>query len=163
MSKDTNDKNWFARHKVLTVVIAVVAVLGIAGAAAGGEEPTQTASQSDTTTPVKQEVPKEWKVVAELAGVEANKKTDAFALQEGDVRIRYEIEGKTNTTASLLYLLKEGTTKSTNERGDLELAPAVATVIGTDKSQKITKQHAGKYFFEINSSDPFTYKIFIEQ
>lgn len=50
MSKDNSDKNWFAKHKVLTVIISIV-VLGIAiGAAGGGSNGSTTNTTSDTAT-----------------------------------------------------------------------------------------------------------------
>ena len=47
-----NKKNWFARHKILSVIIALVVIGGIAGAASGGKSNTETvkSSNSDTST-----------------------------------------------------------------------------------------------------------------
>ena len=46
------DGNWFARHKILSVIIAVVIIGGIAGAASGGKSNTDTVpnSNSDKTS-----------------------------------------------------------------------------------------------------------------
>lgn len=155
--------NWFKRHKVLTVIL-VLFVIGVIGSLAGGDKSsTATKTTNETTTPTTQEAPKNWKVIAELTGTEDSKQTASFPLKEGDTRIRYEIEGKTDTAASMLYLLKEGSTKTTNERGEFEIASAIDTVIGTKQGQKIIKQHAGNYFLEINASNVFTYKVFVEQ
>lgn len=51
MSKDKSDKNWFARHKVLTVIGIVVVIGIIAGVAGGGDSsnPTATNNSSDNT------------------------------------------------------------------------------------------------------------------
>lgn len=45
-------KNWFARHKVLTVILALVVLGSIAGAASGGKSNIDTSkgSNSDTST-----------------------------------------------------------------------------------------------------------------
>lgn len=50
MSKDNSGKNWFAKHKVLTVIIGIV-VLGIAiGAAGGGDKGTTANTIAGTPT-----------------------------------------------------------------------------------------------------------------
>jgi hypothetical protein len=51
MLKDNGDKNWFAKHKVLTVIISFV-VLGIAiGAASSGSNGATTNTTADTAAP----------------------------------------------------------------------------------------------------------------
>lgn len=45
-----NDKNWFARHKVLTVILAVVVIGGIAGAMGGSKNDTVTNTGSNNST-----------------------------------------------------------------------------------------------------------------
>lgn len=45
---DHRQKNWFARHKVLTVILALV-VLGIVGGAAGGSNKSASNNSSGTT------------------------------------------------------------------------------------------------------------------
>jgi len=58
MSKDLNNKskNWFARHKILTVIIAVVVLGGIAGAAGGeSSETSNTSSTQESSTPKTEE------------------------------------------------------------------------------------------------------------
>jgi hypothetical protein len=47
-TKNTN-KNWFARHKVLTVILAFV-IIGIIGAAAGGGDSNKTGDNKQTDT-----------------------------------------------------------------------------------------------------------------
>ena len=161
MSSDVKVKKaWYKKWWVWVIVAVVIIGIGANGAA---DDDTTTQNNESATNTLAKPAEKEWKVVATLEGTDNNKKTDTFTLAEGDVRIRYEVEGKTGTTASLIYLLKEGTTKSQNERGEIELASAVDTVIGTDKGQKIIKEHAGDYYLEMNSSDVFKYKIYIEQ
>jgi len=55
MSDDKSNKNWFAKHKVLTVIISLV-VLGIViGAASGGSNSAMTNTTADTATPKAQE------------------------------------------------------------------------------------------------------------
>lgn len=52
MSKDNKEKNWFARHKILTVIL-VVFLLGVIGSSMGGNKTSITntpTSSSDTTT-----------------------------------------------------------------------------------------------------------------
>ncbi len=49
MSKDKSNKNWFAKHKVLTV-IGVLVILAIIGAASGGSKSTNNKSANATTS-----------------------------------------------------------------------------------------------------------------
>jgi Domain of unknown function (DUF4352) len=42
----TDKKNWFARHKVLTVILALVVVIAIGSAASGGGKSDKTANSS---------------------------------------------------------------------------------------------------------------------
>ena len=60
MSKDKSDKNWFARHKVLTVIGIVVIIGIIAGAAGGGssEPTTNTTDNSGSSSEQKTEFAK---------------------------------------------------------------------------------------------------------
>lgn len=157
------EKKWYKKWWIWLMIVVVL--IGIGGGASQESDSSKSASSdsSDTSNATKLEPEKKWNVIATLEGTEDNKQTDVFTVTEGDVRIRYEIEGKTDTATSLLYLLKEGTTKTQNERGELDLAASVATVIGSSKGQKIVKSHAGNYFLEINSSGAFNYKIYVEQ
>jgi hypothetical protein len=64
MSKDQNNKskNWFARHKILTVIIAVIVLGGIAGAASCGSSETNTTSTTQGTSTPKVEEKTEFAV-----------------------------------------------------------------------------------------------------
>lgn len=48
--KNENKKNWLARHKVLTVVLAIVAIGVIVGAAGGGDKPSASTNNSAPTS-----------------------------------------------------------------------------------------------------------------
>lgn len=50
MSKDKSDKNWFARHKVLTVIGIMVIIGIIAGAAGGGDSEPKTTNTTDNSS-----------------------------------------------------------------------------------------------------------------
>lgn len=56
MSKDKSDKNWFARHKILTVIGALL-ILGIIGSAMDGDKPSTTASDTNTTSKTEEKKP----------------------------------------------------------------------------------------------------------
>jgi len=49
---DQKKKNWFARHKVLTAIIAIVVIIGIAGS--GSSSPSETNSTGSNTKMEKQ-------------------------------------------------------------------------------------------------------------
>lgn len=59
------DKNWFARHKVLSVILAVIIIGGIAGAAGSSNNtnttPASSATSEQADAPKPQEEPK-WDV-----------------------------------------------------------------------------------------------------
>lgn len=77
MSKDKSDKNWFAKHKILTVIIAIVLLGGI-GAAMSGEKPADTATSNNSTTDNPSEKKTEEKtdfVVGETIDIDSRKLT----------------------------------------------------------------------------------------
>lgn len=77
MSKD--NKNWFGRHKVLTVILVLI-VLGVIGSAAGGNKSNSSTTNSSSTasqtepaaTQNKPDVPAEYKSALNQAGSYAN-------------------------------------------------------------------------------------------
>jgi len=81
MSKDKSDKNWFARHKVLTIILGII-VLIIIASAAGGSKPTDIENSTSTSTtetsteqptePERPSVPAEYKSALSQAGTYAN-------------------------------------------------------------------------------------------
>lgn len=59
MAKDTStkEKNWFAKHKVLTVILALIGIV-IISSAFGGSTKTENSSTKTTTEEAKTEKPK---------------------------------------------------------------------------------------------------------
>lgn len=84
MAKERSDKNWFAQHKILTVIIALV-VLGLLGSAFGeNKSPSQdnnsankTEQKAPTSTAKQEEKPKEPAVPVEYKS--ALKQADTYA------------------------------------------------------------------------------------
>lgn len=78
MSKDKSGKNWFAKHKILTVIIAIVLLGGI-GAALGGDKPADTTesngSSSNSNSSEKKTEEKTEFVVGETIDIDSRKLT----------------------------------------------------------------------------------------
>ena len=74
MTENTEKKNWFKRHKVLTVILAIVAIAIIGGAAGGGDKKTPVANNDSTSTAQTTDTPKETPK-AEEPGVPAEYKS----------------------------------------------------------------------------------------
>jgi hypothetical protein len=85
MSKNEDKKNWFARHKVLAVMLGFVVIAVIASAAGGGSKSNNNATKSDTaasssnkadqpavTETKEPAVPAEYKSALSQAGTYAN-------------------------------------------------------------------------------------------
>jgi len=83
MADKENKKNWFVRHKVLTVILAIVGIAIIAGAAGGGDKSGTSSKANDSTTAnssaasskteeKKPDVPAEYKSALAQAGTYAN-------------------------------------------------------------------------------------------
>jgi len=73
MSDQQKQRNWFARHKVLTVILALVVVC-IIGGAAGGSSKTDTKKDTANTSPAKEEAkptpaPAQWDIEAAYAKI----------------------------------------------------------------------------------------------
>lgn len=81
MSKDKSNKNWFARHKVLTVILGIIVLIIIASAAGSSKSTTTENSTSNTmpkastekpAEPEQPSVPAEYKSALSQAGTYAN-------------------------------------------------------------------------------------------
>jgi hypothetical protein len=79
--KDENKKNWFVRHKVLTVIAVIIGIGIIASAAGGDKSNTNTATKTDSTVKTEPaaapeakqpDVPAEYKSALAQAGTYAN-------------------------------------------------------------------------------------------
>jgi len=55
MSKDKKDGNWFKRHKILTVILAIILIGVIASAAGGGKSKTNSSATSNGSGVTKSE------------------------------------------------------------------------------------------------------------
>ena len=91
------DKNWFARHKVLSVIIVVVIIGGIAGAVGGNKDGTSTNTPATNTQTSTNEKPAETKPKEEKWDVETAyaKLTDGMTKAEVEAAL-----GKTSDNCS---------------------------------------------------------------
>lgn len=157
---------WIKNHKILTVIIALV-ILGTIGAFFGDSKDTSTnlstnqnASETAQNTP---EAPNSWQVVKEFSDTKEEGISDSFALSGGKVRITYTVEASTDTGTALIYLLKDGTTKTKNEAGELDVAVQDVSTIGSKSSSEIIDKPAGNYYIDVNTSSVKSYTVKVEE
>lgn len=157
---------WIKNHKILTVIIALV-ILGTIGAVFGDTKDTSTNSSStqnaSETAQNTSETPNSWQVVKEFSDTKEEGISDSFALSGGKVRITYTVEASTDTGTALIYLLKDGTTKSQNEAGELDVAVQDASTIGSKSSSKVVDKPAGNYYIDVNTSSVKSYTVKVEE
>lgn len=89
--------------------------------------------------------------------------SDIFALSGGQVRISYEVTATSVGGNALIYVLKEGATKTTDENGAFSIATQDIMVMGTNTGSQIIKKDAGNYYIDINTADISNYKIVVEE
>src|SRR2546423_1408277 len=89
----SDQRNWFLRHPILTVLFALI-IIGAVGSADNSRTSSQVNTSSNTKNTAdtinvaneqnKQEdnKPKQWETVTELSG-DANKRSDTFELKGG--------------------------------------------------------------------------------
>ncbi|MDR1753698.1 MAG: hypothetical protein LBR74_02185, partial [Eubacterium sp.] len=103
----------------------------------------------------------------ELSGNEEETIGEAFALSGGQIKVTYEIESAADTGVALIYILKEGATKSQNEDGELDIAiqdvSAMTLSAGTETGEEILENEkpAGNYYLDVNTTDLTSYKVYV--
>lgn len=157
---------WIKHHKILTVIIVIV-ILGTIGALFGDTKDTSTNSSSTNkaqeTASEQSETPNSWQVVKEFSDTKEEGISDSFALTGGKVRITYTVEASTDTGTALIYLLKDGTTKTKNEAGELDVAVQDISTIGSKSSTEILDKPAGNYYIDVNTSSVKSYTVKVEE
>jgi hypothetical protein len=157
---------WIKNHKILTVVIALVVLGGIGAAFGGNEETTTSTSSSRNSSEGSQstsEALKKWEVVKEFSDTKEEGISDSFTLNGGKVRITYDVKAKTDTGTALIYLLKDGTTKTKNEAGELDVALQDVSTIGSKSSSEVVDKPAGNYYIDVNTSSIESYTVKVEE
>lgn len=161
MSKGDNTKqNWFARHKVLSVIIGVIIlfiIIGVASSSGNNNDQstadTSSPKKSETTKP-KPEKPKTWTKVATLSG-SADKSSETIKLSGGKTRLKYTFTGSDPIVGSI-YVLDEGT--DLNKDGGI---PDV-TVSKAGSDQTILRKSAGDYYVHVAVANA-TYTVTLEE
>jgi hypothetical protein len=161
----SNSKNWFAKHKILTVV-GVLVVLGILGSLFGNTEEssnssTQNSGQSQSSDVSKS--PMKWQTVKEFSDTKEEGVSDSFTLSGGKIRITYDVKSDSSTGTALIYLLKDGTTKSQDENGELDVKVQDVSTIGNKSGNELVDKPAGNYFIDVNTSSITSYTVKVEE
>jgi len=143
------EKNWFAKHPVLSVIIGLI-LLGIVTSGKSGEKPKQMTNESIKT----EEVEKSWVTVAELKG-NANKGSDTFNLTGNKKRLTYTFSGDTMIVGSI-YVLREGTELMV----DGGIPEVMVTEGGTDST--ILRRSEGEYYLQVVVANT-NYTVVIEE
>lgn len=152
----SDQRNWFRKHPVLTVILALI-VLGVVASSGSNKDTSNTSSTNEAKEAVKEaqnepERSKEWVTVTELKG-NANKRSDTFELTGNKARLTYEVSGNNSVIASI-YVLKEG--MSLEKDGGF---PEVMISEPSSDTTYLTK-NAGTYYLDITSANSsWTVKI----
>ncbi|MDD3285539.1 MAG: hypothetical protein PHG95_02815 [Patescibacteria group bacterium] len=141
---------WAKKHKILSVIIIIFAII-IIGNALGGENkstPNTANTNNDQQETVQTEQPKE-KVWTSVFKITANseKQTKAFNLQGGQQKIIYKTTGG-DYSLCMVYVMKEGTTLESN--GGI---PAVS-IDGNKSDETMLRKGKGQYYLDIRLNGP---------
>ncbi len=145
----TDQRSWFRRHPILTVIFGLI-FLGFIGSAAGGKKSSPTTEVSGTkettaatSTPETKE--KSYVLVTELSG-NANKNSDTFKLTGGKVKLTYDFKSNTSIVGAI-YILKEGT--------DIQKDGGIPEVMVSDagNDSTIVRKAAGDYYLHVAAAN----------
>lgn len=160
MDKNTNNKAWYKKWWVW--VIAVVVLLGIAGAATPEDTENKTANQQESAT-TKTEEPKEWVKVSELTGSTREANGEVMELTTGAARVKYTVNAASDTGTAFIYLLPEGWTPTKNAQGEMNISAQDITTFGSKSGEEVLKKPAGKYYVYVNTSSIIDYTVTVEE
>lgn len=138
-------KNWFLRHKVLSVILILI-VLGVIGSMSKNKGNVSVApSQNGSQQTREVEKPKEWVKVFSLSS-SANKQSEGFNLEGGQQKIIYKVSGG-QTVFCAVYVIKEGAT--------LEKDGGIPDVmISNPKSDEtMMRKDAGAYYLDVKNAN----------
>lgn len=160
MDKNTNSKAWYKKWWVW--VIAVVVLLGIAGAVSPDETEDKTANQGKTNTTQAAES-KEWVKVSELTGNAQEMNGEVMELTTGAARVKYTVNAASDSGTAFIYLLPEGWTSTKNAQGEMNISAQDIMTIGSKSSEEVIKKPAGKYYLYVNTSSIIDYTVTVEE
>jgi len=131
-------RNWFIRHKIITGILGLF-VLGVILSVTGAEDGTShTRGGSVDTTP------KTYQSVISLQTT-STKNSDSFALDGGKQKLTYTIEKKPFGSCSI-YLLDEGT--------DLQVDGGFPVVLLAEESgETVLRKRSGNYYLSVQSTN----------
>ena len=142
----TDQRIWFAKHKILTGILVII-LISIAANMGGSKNNTynnsSTNSGNNQTTETNKE--KQYVKVIELSGTQ-NKKSDSFTLQGGKQKITYDFQGGDMIVGGI-YVMKEGTSKDK----DGGIPEVMIQNSGSDST--ITRKGAGTYYLDITAAN----------
>ncbi len=158
MNEKVGKKPWFKKWWVWVLAVVVV---GVIASQMGSEEKEQGKGQNNKPAD-------EWVTIIDFNGDLSNNNkealSDVFELNGKEIRVTYSISASSTTGTALIYLLPEGTTKSTDADGNLDISIQDISTIGSKTNEKKTlTKEAGKYYIDINTSSVDSYKIKIEE
>lgn len=130
-------RNWFLRHKILSGILGLF-ILGFLLSALGGSEITTSDQVSENTTP------KEYKKVINLS-TSSTKNSESFNLLGGKQKITYTIEKKPFGSCNV-YLLDEGT--------DLQEDGGFPVILLAEESgETVLRKGSGTYYLSVQSTN----------
>lgn len=140
-----NQKNWFLRHKILSALLIIIALIIIGSLFSNGDSgkknvSNKTIEQPDVKKTEETSAPREWNSVFKVSAT-ANKQTEGFILSGGQQKIIYKNTG--SPSSCFIYVMKEG--KSLDVDGGI---PEV--MIDGDKSDEtMMRKDRGSYYLDI--------------
>lgn len=138
-------RNWFAKHKVLTVILVLISIGIISNSGNKGVSSSNNTTSNNEPTKNVEIKPKSFVKVIEVGGNQ-NKKSDSFNLEGGKQKITYNFQGGEMIIGGI-YLMKEGTSKE-KEGGIPEV---MVQNTGTDST--IARKSAGTYYLDVTSAN----------
>jgi|GEM_PF-727083 len=146
-------RNWFATHKILTGILILI-VIGIIYSVAGGKNnsnmPLNGSNVSEAVVKEKAQEqvnkPKEWISVIKQQST-TKKQSDTFTLKSGKQKIVYSYTSTGPIQFCAIYIVKEG--ESLDKNGGF---PEVM-LNKADSGETMARKSPGQYYLEISPSD----------
>lgn len=141
----TDQRNWFVKHKILTSILVIILISIVANMGGSKNNITNKNSSNSNNQATETNKEKQYVKVIELSGNQ-NKKSDSFTLLGGKQKITYDFQGGDMIVGGI-YLMKEGTSK------DKEGGIPEVMVQNSGSDSTITRKGSGTYYLDITAAN----------
>ena len=150
-------RNWFIRHKILSVIL-ILFILGTILSAIGSEEKTNIIpavnNNTNTENKVSENTKKEYVSVIDIK-TSSNKNSDTFSLSGGKQKLTYKSTGQ--YVVCSIYVLDEGS--DLQEEGGFP----VVMMAKAESGETVLRKKAGQYYIAVNASNNCEIELFEER